>query len=168
MFAQAVVLPWDLVVAKKCEAAIMSLVSSGHWMDALENSEGSEKLFSCKRHKPERGCVKASNHGLKNAGNGLDGYMSGSAMGYCNNSAYVSCVLEKMLVLPCLISAKGVDRYWLGNLNCPSDHAQIRSSSKLPGQKVLLEFGRDSFCIYEVFVIYKLKILVILLLIIYF
>ncbi|KAI3465390.1 hypothetical protein Pfo_022053 [Paulownia fortunei] len=150
VFAEAIVMPWDLLVAGKYEDAVTTMVSSGHWKDSLENFTRPVKHLTHKRCKIEQASasVEASAYGLNDVGNGLSGHFSGSGSTYSNS--YTENTSNHPLELPCLFASKDENCYCLGMLRCTNEHAKIVSGCKPPRRKVLLEFGPDSFCMYEV------------------
>ncbi|KAK6160745.1 hypothetical protein DH2020_004126 [Rehmannia glutinosa] len=148
MFAQAIVLPLDLLVAGKYGDAVMNTVTSGHLMDSLEIFTRHEKHH--KRSKIEQTSVEASAYGLNDGGNGLSGQFSASCSSYRNSCTEHTCVSNHPLELSCLIASKGVNCYCMGVLHCTNENAKISCGCKLPRKKVLLEFGPDNFCKYEV------------------
>ncbi|KAL0288373.1 UNVERIFIED_CONTAM: CST complex subunit CTC1 [Sesamum angustifolium] len=150
MFAQARVLPWDLLVAGKDKDAVMDMVSAGHWKDLLETFTRQENHLTHKRCKIEQALAEASNYGLNDSGDGLNSQFSGSCSADRNLYIGDTCFPNQLLELPCLVASKGVNCHCLGMLCCTIERAKIVSGSVLPRRKVLLEFSPDSFCTYEV------------------
>ncbi|PIN11237.1 hypothetical protein CDL12_16163 [Handroanthus impetiginosus] len=149
-FAEAIVLPWDLLVSRKHEDAVMTMVSSGCWRDSLETFTKPEDHHTHKRCKIEQASREASSYGLNNAINGFSGNFSGSCSSYGKSSTENTCVSNHSLELPCLIATKGVNCHCLGKLCCNNEHAEIVSGCKPLKRKVLLEFSLNSFSTYEV------------------
>ncbi|KAK4429060.1 CST complex subunit CTC1 [Sesamum alatum] len=150
MFAQAIVLPWDLLVAGKDKDAVMNMVSAGRLKDLLENFTRQENHLTHKRCKLEQALVEAFNYGLNDSGEGLNCQFSGSCSADRNSCTGDTCISNQLLELPCLVASKGVNCHCLGMLCCTIEQAKIVSGCILPRRKVLLEFSPDSFCIYEV------------------
>ncbi|KAL0325645.1 UNVERIFIED_CONTAM: CST complex subunit CTC1 [Sesamum radiatum] len=150
MFAQARVLPWDLLVAGKDKDAVMDMVSAGHWKDLLETFTRQENHLTHKRCKIEQAWAEASNYGLNDSGDGLNCQFSGSCSADRNLYIGDTCFPNQLLELPCLVASKGVNCHCLGMLCCTIERAKIVSGCVLPRRKVLLEFSPDSFCTYEV------------------
>ncbi|KAL6548854.1 hypothetical protein OROHE_008699 [Orobanche hederae] len=132
MFADAIVLPWDLLVNEK------------HGDARFENH------LTHKRCKLEQTLVEVSNCGLNDAGNGLSGQSSVSCSSYSNYCTEQSCVSNFPLELSCLIASRGVICHCMGMLCCTNERAKNICCCKLPRRKVLLEFGPDSFYKYEI------------------
>ncbi|KAL0360789.1 UNVERIFIED_CONTAM: CST complex subunit CTC1 [Sesamum radiatum] len=150
MFAQARVLPWDLLVAGKDKDAVMNMVSAGNWKDLLETFTRQENHLTHKRCKIEQALSKASSYGLNDSGDGLNCQFSGSCSADRNLYIGDTCFPNQLLELPCLVASKGVNCHSLGMLCCTIEQAKIVSGCVLPRRKVLLEFSPDSFCTYEV------------------
>ncbi|KAK4390602.1 CST complex subunit CTC1 [Sesamum angolense] len=150
MFAQARVLPWDLLVAGKDKDAVMDMVSAGHWKDLLETFTRQENHLTHKRCKIEQALAEASNYGLNDSGDGLNCQFSGSCSADRNLYIGDTCFPNQLLELPCLVASKGVNCHCLGMLCCTIERAKIVSGCVLPRREVLLEFSPDSFCTYEV------------------
>ncbi|KAL6493247.1 hypothetical protein OROGR_033006 [Orobanche gracilis] len=131
MFAEAIVLCWDLLV-------------DGKYGDARF-----ENHLTHKRCKLEQTLVEASNCGLNDAGNGLSGQSSGSCSSYSNYCTEQSCVSNFPLELACLIASRGAICHCTGMLCCTNERAKNICCCKLPRRTVLLEFGPDSFYKYE-------------------
>ncbi|EYU25385.1 hypothetical protein MIMGU_mgv1a020802mg [Erythranthe guttata] len=121
IFAEAIVLPWDLLVAGKYEDTVTNYV---------ENITRPEKHRSNKRCKVEQACVDASNIGLNESMNRLRGQFT-----------LKTCASNHPIELPCLIASKGKKIHY---------HAKMVSVCKPSKRKVLLEFSPDSLCVYEV------------------
>ncbi|KAL3655225.1 hypothetical protein CASFOL_001011 [Castilleja foliolosa] len=96
MFAEAIVLPWDLLVDGKNGDTVMKSFTRP------------ENHLTHKRCKIEQTSVETSNYGLCDAGNGLSGHFG---------------VSNHPLELPCSISSKGVKSHYTGLLRCTSGHA---------------------------------------------
>ncbi|KAG8389990.1 hypothetical protein BUALT_Bualt01G0036800 [Buddleja alternifolia] len=128
MFAQAIVMPWNLLISGKHEDAITTWIPLDHLKDSPEKITRFERHH--KRCKIDQASIEASDHNS------------------CRNSGTesTSCV---SLELPCLIASKGVDRHFLGILRCTNECFKIFSGCKPPRRRLLLEFGPDSFCMYE-------------------
>lgn len=149
MFAEAIVLPWDLLVVGKYRDAVTTMLSSGHWKDSLENFARAKKHFTHKRCTSEQASIEV--YSLNDAGNGLSSHCSGSCSSHSNSyTENTICVTNNRLELPCLIADKGVNFHWMGMLQCAGEHAEIICGYNPPRRKVLLEFDPDSFCKYEV------------------
>ncbi|XP_011083799.1 CST complex subunit CTC1 [Sesamum indicum] len=150
MFAQAIVLHWDLLVAGKDKDAVRNMVSAGHWKDLLENFTRQENHLTHKRCKTEQALVEVSNCGLNDSGDVLNCQFSGSCCADRNLYTGQTCISNQLLELPCLVASKGVNSHCLATLCCTIEQAKIVSGCVLPRRKVLLEFSPDSFCMYEV------------------
>ncbi|XP_051123646.1 CST complex subunit CTC1 isoform X2 [Andrographis paniculata] len=132
MFAEAIVMPWDLLITGKCGDAGLGMLSSAqHWSDSLDSFYETGEFVSEKRSKTELGSGESSS--LKDPRNGF--------------SVHSNSLRENSY--PCLIASKYASFHWLGMLQCTNGHAKIDSDFKAPRKNVLLEFGPDRFSTYE-------------------
>ncbi|GFP86506.1 cst complex subunit ctc1 [Phtheirospermum japonicum] len=96
MFAEAIVLPWNLLVDGKYGDTVM------------ESFTRPENHLTHKRRKIEQTSVETSNYGLSDSGNGFSGQFS---------------VSNHRVELPCLIAGKCVNSHYTGLLHCTNEHA---------------------------------------------
>lgn len=148
MFAEAIVLPWDLLVAGKYRDVIRTASSSGHWKDSLKNFAITKEHLTHKRCKNGLTSVPVSSCSLNDAGNGSRSH------GFCSslNNSYTlnKCCSNNQHEPSCLNAGRGVNLHWMGMLHCASEQSEVESSCKPPRRNVLLEFGPDCFFKYEV------------------
>lgn len=135
MFAEAIVLPWYLLVAGKHRESVMTMVCSGHC-----------KHLTHKRCKGEQTSAEVSNY----SSNGLNSHCSGFCSSHSSSFTENSSVSNNRLEFPFLTAGKGVNSHWKGILHSTNKHSELISDCKLPRRKILLEFGLDGFCKYEV------------------
>lgn len=150
MFAEAIVLPWDLLVAGKYRDAITTRSFSGHWQDSFKNLAPTKEHLTLKRCKSEHTSFQVSSCGLDDAGGGLGSYCDEICSSQCNSYTENICYSNNEKEISCQNTGEGVNIHWMGMLHCDSDHAEVVYSSKPPRRKVLLEFGPDCFSKYEV------------------
>ncbi|CAA0811904.1 Unknown protein [Striga hermonthica] len=141
MFAQAIILPWDLLLDGASRDTVMIVAPSEYSKVSVESIARHENHLVHKRRKPEQIPIKVSNGGLNDARNGISDSCSS-----CSNP----CVWNNPLELPCVVATKGVSCYCTGMLFCANELTEIVCVCKLPMRKVLLEFDPDSFSRYEV------------------
>ncbi|XP_059636886.1 CST complex subunit CTC1 isoform X2 [Cornus florida] len=148
MFAEAIVLPWDLFLAGK-DGDTRQIKAS---VDQLKNSmehyadRDYEECVSSKRYKID-----------------LTSGLSNSEKGSCDNPNCCSSVYNKShgdwnccnlssLEIPCLVTVRSVHDYSQvssGFLHCRKSNVKVGAGYKSNARKVLLEFTSDSFCKYQ-------------------
>ncbi|KAL8523974.1 hypothetical protein ACS0TY_013800 [Phlomoides rotata] len=145
MFAEAIVLPWYLLVYGKHKDSVMTMVYPGHCKNSVGNFARSQKHLAHKRCKCEQNSAEVSKHSLNDAENGLSSFCSSHSSSCIENTS----VSNNWLEFPFLTAGKGVNLHWKGMLHSTDEHSEFISDCKLPRRKILLEFGLDSFCEYE-------------------
>ncbi|XP_057793965.1 CST complex subunit CTC1 isoform X2 [Salvia miltiorrhiza] len=148
MFAEAVFLPWDLLVVGKYRDAIMTRSFSGHWQDFFKNFTPTKEHLTLKRCNSEHTSFQVSSHCTDDAGSGLRSHCDGFCSSHCNSYRENRCS-NNGIELSCENTGEGVNIHWMGMLHCASGSAEVVSSCKPPRRKVLLEFGPDCFSKYE-------------------
>ncbi|GER36343.1 CST complex subunit CTC1 [Striga asiatica] len=146
MFAQAIILPWDLLLDETSRDTAMIVAPSEHKKVSVENIARHENHLIHKRRKSEQISIEASYGGLNDVRNGTSDSCSSCSNPYIENT----CVSNNPLELPCVVATKGVNCYCTGMLLCANELTEIVCFCKLPMRKVLLEFDPDSFSRYEV------------------
>ncbi|KAL1539556.1 CST complex subunit CTC1-like isoform X1 [Salvia divinorum] len=131
MFAEAIVLPWDLLVAGKYSDATTRSFS-GHWQDSFKNIAPAKEHPTLKRCKTEHTSLQVYSCCMDDTGSGLENRCSING-----------------LELSCRNTGERENNHWMGMLHCASDRAEVVSSCKPPMRKVLLEFGPDFVSKYE-------------------
>lgn len=134
MFAEAIVFPWDLLVAGKYGDATTTRSFSGHWRDSFKNIAAPKEHPTLKRCKSEHTSFQVNSCCVDDTGSGLENRC-------CSNNG---------IELSCRNTGEGENNHWMGMLHCGSDQAEVVSGCKPPMRKVLLEFGSDYFSNYEV------------------
>ncbi|XP_060190180.1 CST complex subunit CTC1 isoform X2 [Lycium barbarum] len=154
-FAEALILPWDLLVADKTrdihidKPFIDQLKEPMNFFNRTENG----KLIACKRHKPDQLSNQALTCALNDTGN--EPSCSSSHPAYtCSfvvDKHHNSCVPEEV---PCLVTGNCVDYPSLGMLHHTGTKANVGSCSKPQVRRALLEFKSEAFSVYEVLKIF--------------
>lgn len=150
MFAKALVLPWDLLVAEKNKDLDVTRLSLDHLADSLEKFTRSEKVFVHKRCKFDRSLIDASNFSSDDTGNHLLGPFTdtcGSYISCCTENC--SCISNCPLELSCLISYSSMNYHRKGTLQYRDACNKIVPYCKPQKSTVLLEFNSESFCVFE-------------------
>lgn len=150
MFAEAIVLPWYLLVAGKYRDAITTRSFSGHWQDFFKNFTPTKEHLTLKRCKGEHTSFQVSSCCTDDAGIGLKSHCNNFCSYHCNSYTENRCCSNNRIELSCQNTGEGINNHWMGMLHCASDHAEIVSSCKPTRRKVLLEFGPEGFSKYEV------------------
>ncbi|KZV28878.1 hypothetical protein F511_13673 [Dorcoceras hygrometricum] len=150
LFAQAIVLPWSLLVAENNKDSDVTRLSLDHLGDSLEKFTRSEKVFVHKRCKFDRSFIDAPNCRSSDVGNGICGHFTD----HC--SSHVSCRTENCgcnLNLPhelsCLVFNSSVNYYRKGTLQYTDASNKIVPCCKPQKSTVLLEFSSQSFSVFE-------------------
>lgn len=146
MFAEAIVVPWDLLVAGKYKGAIMTRRLAGHRKDPFENFARTKEHFTLKRCKTEHS-AKVSGSNVDDTGNVSRSHCYGLCSSRCNSCVENRCS-NNGIELSCQ-NIGGVKIHWTGMLHRDSKRAEVASRCK-PPRKVLLEFDSDCFFKYEV------------------
>ncbi|XP_073142010.1 CST complex subunit CTC1 isoform X2 [Henckelia pumila] len=149
MFAQAILLPWDLLVAEKNIESDVTQLSLDHLGDSLEKFK-SEETFLHKRCKFDSSLMDASNFRSDDLGNGLLGHFTdpcGSYISCCAENS--SCISNLPLELPCLISNSSVNYLRKGTLGYTDACDKIVPCCQPQKRTVLLEFSSERFCVFE-------------------
>ncbi|XP_073294227.1 CST complex subunit CTC1 isoform X1 [Primulina huaijiensis] len=150
MFAQAIVLPWDLLVAEKNKESDVTLLSLDHLGDSLEKFTRSEKVFVHKRCKFDRSVIDASNIRSDAIGNGSFGHFPDPCDSYIScRTENCSCISNLPIELSCLISNSSVNYHRKGTLQYTDADNKIVPCCKPQKSTVLLEFNSESFCVFE-------------------
>ncbi|KAH6776509.1 hypothetical protein C2S52_014070 [Perilla frutescens var. hirtella] len=158
VFAEAIVLPWDLLVAGKYRDEIRARSSSGHWKDSFKNFARTKEHLTHKRCKNEHISVQVSSCSSNDDGNGLRSDHNCFCSSRCNSYTENRCS-NNQLELSCINAGEGVNFHRMGMLHCASEHAEVVSSCKPPRKKVLLEFGPDCLFKYEFSIFQNLQLL---------
>ncbi|MCD9643433.1 hypothetical protein HAX54_030900 [Datura stramonium] len=150
-FAEALILPWDLLIADKNrdtridKLLIDQLKLPMKFFNRMENG----KLIACKRQKPDQ----LSNEALTSALNdtGSDPSCSSSHPAYaCSfvvGNHHNSCGPEE---IPCLVTGNCVNYLSLGILHHTDTKADVGSCSEPQVRRALLEFKSEALSVYEV------------------
>lgn len=146
MFAEAIVLPWDLLVAGKYKDAMPTINFSGHREDPLKRIARTSEHFAPKRCKTDH-LAQVSKSRVDDAGDVSRSHFNGLCSSHGNSHIENSCS-NNGIDLSCQ-NISGVKIHWTGMLHRDSKRAEVVSSSK-PPRKVLLEFAPDCILKYEV------------------
>ncbi|XP_022879926.1 CST complex subunit CTC1-like [Olea europaea var. sylvestris] len=149
IFSEAIILPWDLLLAEKDRGTLVTDISMDHPRDSLRNFTRCEKRFISKRCKIDLSSSQSSDAGLDNAGNRVCSHLDGSYSSH-NNSTEDKCCFKNPLEYTCLITSQKDAKYhcW-GVLRCSKSDAEIVSGFEPHTRKVIMEFNSDSFCTYQ-------------------
>lgn len=150
IFSEAIILPWDLLLAEKDRGTLVTDISMDHPRDSLRNFTRCEKRFISKRCKIDLSSSQSSDAGLDNAGNRVCSHLDGSYSSH-NNSTEDKCCFKNLLEYTCFITSQKDAKYhcW-GVLRCSKSDAEIVSGFEPHTRKVIMEFNSDSFCTYQV------------------
>ncbi|KAL2455141.1 conserved telomere maintenance component 1 [Abeliophyllum distichum] len=148
MFSEAIILPWDLLLAEKGRDTLVSNIFMDHPIDSLGNLTRCEKHFASKRCKIDLASSQSLDVGLDDAGNGLHGLLNGSYSSH-NISVEDKCCFKNPLEYTCFVTSESVNYHCAGVLRCSKADAEIVSGCEPHMRKVLLEFNSDSFCTYQ-------------------
>ncbi|KAJ8531950.1 hypothetical protein K7X08_011873 [Anisodus acutangulus] len=150
-FAQALILPWDLLIADKSrdthidKPLIDQLKEPMNFLNRTENGE----LIACKRHKPGQLSNEALTSALNDTGN--EPSCSSSHRAYACSFAvdkhHNSCGPEE---IPCLVTGNCVNYPSFGMLHHTDAKADVGSCSKPHVRRTLVEFKSEAFSVYEV------------------
>lgn len=157
MFAEAFILPWDLLLDGKDGYTNSTSLSEDLLNESMEHygSRNLQEFVYCKRYKIDQTSTMVSKSGLSNA----EYEFCGS--GHCcfSNTCATSCQMQKCthLNLPpeiqCYVTFRSINNQLLSSsgLLCPSKAKVKVSSVCKPRQgKVLLEFKCGGFGVHEV------------------
>ncbi|XP_070044816.1 CST complex subunit CTC1 isoform X3 [Nicotiana tomentosiformis] len=150
-FAEALILPWDLLIADKSrdthidKPLIDQLKEPMKFFNGMENG----KLIACKRHKPDQLSREALTSGLNDTENEPSCSSSHSAYmcSFVADKHHNSCCPGK---IPCLVTGNCVNYPSLGMLQHTGTKADVGSCCKPQVRKALLEFKSEAFSVYEV------------------
>lgn len=150
-FAEALILPWDLLIADKSrdthidKPLIDQLKEPMKFFNGMENG----KLIACKRHKPDQLSREALTSGLNDTENEPSCSSSHSAYmcSFVADKHHNSCCPGK---IPCLVTGNCVNYPSLGMLQHTGTKAVVGSCCKPQVRKALLEFKSEAFSVYEV------------------
>lgn len=145
-FAEAIVLPWDLLVAGKYKDAMPTNNFSGHRKDPLKFFARTREHFAPKRCKTDHSAQVSSSR-MDDAGNASKSHCNGLCSSHGNSHIENRCS-NNGIDLSCQ-NIGGTKIHWTGMLHRDSKCAEVVSSCK-PPRKVLLEFASDCIFKYEV------------------
>ncbi|XP_073121621.1 CST complex subunit CTC1-like [Henckelia pumila] len=149
MFSQAILLPWDLLVAEKNIESDATRLSLDNLGDSLEKFR-SEEVFLYKRCKFDPSLMDASNSRSDDLGNGLLGHFTDPCGSYISCYAENSrCISNLPLELPCLISNSSVNYLCKGTLGYTDSCDKIVPCCQPQKRTILLEFSSERFCVFE-------------------
>lgn len=141
MFAEAIVLPWDLTFGKKDEIPHLSSAP-------VNQPRNSMKYFGRDRLLKDITMKKCKSDGTSNSN--LDSEISdaGDVINCLSESNEKFCDLSSQF--PCLIFSRNFKVPYHGFLHCRDRKAMNSSGCKPDGRRVFLEFGSECFYVYQV------------------
>lgn len=156
MFAEAIVLPWDLFLAGKDEATYPGKVSSNQLNEAIEHHSGGnyQECLPNKKCKTVRAPIQALLSGLIDEHSSGDGELSTcSTSSSFRESTEWKCGNLSSLEIPCVATIRSANSHnlvSLGKLCCTKCKVRIGSDCKPSAEKLLLEFSSENFFKYQV------------------
>lgn len=149
MFAEAIVLPWDLIFGKKDEIAYQSSAPLNQPRNSMKYS-GRDRLLKdvtlkkCKSDGTLNGTLNSERSDAWDVINCLSESTS------CSNSYSDQKFCDFSSQFPCLIFSRNFKVPYHGVLHCRDREAMKSSGCKPDRRRVFLEFGTESFYVYQV------------------
>ncbi|CAN4085042.1 unnamed protein product [Withania somnifera] len=149
-FAEALILPWDLLIANKTRNICIDnpLIDQLKQPTKVFNRRENGKLIACKRQNLDQLFNEALTSALYDTGDEPSCSSSHSASArFVVGKHHNSCGPEE---IPCLVTGKFANYLSLGMLHHTVTKADVGSCSKPQVRRALLEFKSEAFAVYEV------------------
>lgn len=146
VFAEAILLPWDLTFTEKDEVANLTTPEDQQRNSIKYSSiDKFKEDLRIKKCKADQTSNKALDSGKCDAGSLI--YRLSNSKSYSDEE---HSELHSQIKFPCLVSGRSFKVPHQGFLHCTDGEAMTSSGCKLDERQVFLEFGSDSFHMYEV------------------
>lgn len=148
VIAEAIVLPWDLTFGKEDEIEHLSSASLNQPKNSIKyyGRDRLEKDIIIKKCKNDGTLNSTLDSERSNAGNMISCLSESTS---CSNSYSDEKFCDLSSRFPCLVFSRNFKVRYQGFLHCRDRKAMKSSGCKPDGRKVFLEFGSESFFMYE-------------------